>query len=296
LVLSTLRQPRYLGLFGLMLVVATVCGLAGTWQIARFEQKRTANHHLRADDRDLAADISNVLGPAASPTSDGHAQKFRSVTAAGSYLPAEQTLLRGQTINNDVGYLVLTPLRTEQGVLLIARGFLPQTGAADSSPQVPAAPTGPVTITARLQPADRKPDRFGQLPGQQVDSVNPAAQASRLHSPVWPAYAELLTGQPGSNGLQIIPGPDLSNPAGGAEEPQHAAYVLQWYLFGLFALAAPFILAAAEQRRDAEQRPRTGQRPRAEPTLDPPARSRAAKKADRQARKAALDDRLAGRA
>jgi cytochrome oxidase assembly protein ShyY1 len=289
LVLTTLRQPRYLGLFGLMLVVATVCGIAGTWQVARFEQKRAANHHLRADDRSVAADISSVLGPAASPTSDGHAQKFRSVTATGSYLPAEQTLLRGQTINNDVGYLVLTPLRTEQGVLLIARGFLRQTGAADSSPQVPAAPTGPVTVTARLQPADRKPDRFGQLPGQQVDSVNPAAQASRLHSPVWPAYAELLTGQPGTSGLQVIPGPDLSNPAGGAEEPQHAAYVVQWYLFGLFALAAPFILAAAERRRDAEEAPRNS-------TPSPTEESANSRKAARQARKAALNDRLAGRA
>lgn len=288
--LTTLRQPRYLGLFGLMLVVATICGIAGTWQVARFEQKRTANHHLRADDRDLPADISSVLGPAASPSSDGHAQKFRPVTATGSYLPTEQTLLRGQTINNDVGYLVITPLRTQQGVLLIARGFLPQTGAADSSPKVPAAPSGPVTVTARLQPADRKPDRFGQLPGQQVDSINPAAQSHRLQDPVWPAYAELLTGQPGTSGLEVIPGPDLSNPAGGAEEPQHAAYVVQWYLFGLFALAAPFILAAAERRREAEAAPT-----RAVPEQQPehPATSR---KAARQARKTSLDDRLAGKA
>jgi cytochrome oxidase assembly protein ShyY1 len=290
-VLTTLRQPRYLGLFGLMLVVAVVCGIAGSWQIARFEQKRAANHHLRADDRDVPADISSVLGPAASPSSDGHAQKFRSITATGSYLPAEQTLLRGQTINSDIGYLVVTPLRTQQGVLLIARGFLPQTGAADSSPSVPPAPTGSVTVAARLQPADRKSDRFGQLPGQQVDSINPILQASRIHAPVWPAYAELLAGQPGGNGLQVIPGPDLSNPAGGAEEPQHAAYVVQWYLFGLFALAAPFILAAVEQRRDAEDAPARAT-PNQPEQPEEPAKTR---KAARQARKASLDDRLAGR-
>src|SRR6185437_12470826 len=193
-----------------------------------------------------------------------------------------------QTINSDVGYLVVTPLRTQQGVLLIARGFLPQTGVANSSPRVPPAPSGPVTVTGRLQPADRKADRFGQLPGQQVDSINPTSQSARIHSPVWPAYAELLAGQPGGSGLQVIPGPDLSNPAGGAEEPQHAAYVVQWYLFGLFALAAPFILAAAERRRDAEDAPRS-----AIPIQpEQPARSR---KAARQARKDSLDDRLAGR-
>ncbi|HJQ00943.1 MAG TPA: SURF1 family protein [Jatrophihabitans sp.] len=270
--LATLRQPRYLGLFGLMLVLAIVCGIAGTWQIYRFEQKRTANHHLRADNRDVPVDIGTALGPAASPTSTGRAEKFRPVTATGSYLAANETLLRGQTVDGDVGYLVLTPLRTEHGVLLVARGFVPETGAAKSSPPVAPAPTGSLTVTARLEPADSRPDKFGQLPGRQVDSVNAEQQASRIGSPVWPGYAELLAGQPGTAGLRVIPGPDMSNPAGGAVEPQHAAYVVQWYLFGLLALAAPFILAAAEQRRDEESEP-------AKPT-----------------KKASLDDRLAGRA
>jgi cytochrome oxidase assembly protein ShyY1 len=35
-------------------------------------------------------------------------------------------------------------------------------------------------------------------------------------------------------------------------EPQHAAYVVQWFLFGGLALAAPFVLANAERRRDRD--------------------------------------------
>jgi cytochrome oxidase assembly protein ShyY1 len=131
-------------------------------------------------------------------------------------------------------------------------------------------------VTARLQPADTKPDRFGRLPAGQVESVNPAEQAGRIGAPVWNGYAELLPGQPGTAGLTALPEPDMSNPAGGAEEPQHAAYVVQWYLFGLLALCAPFVLAAAERRRDA-----------AEAAEDPE---------QRKSRKASLDDRLAGRA
>ena len=45
-----------------------------------------------------------------------------------------------------------------------------------------------------------------------------------------------------------MPAPDLSNPAGGALEPQHFAYVIQWYLFAILALAAPFVMARAETR------------------------------------------------
>ncbi len=294
--LKTLRQPRYLGLFGLMVILATVCGIAGTWQIFRFEQKHDANHHLRADDRDIPAPIGGALGPASAPTSNGQVQKFRHITATGTYLPAEQTLLRGQTIDGDIGYVVITPLKTTDGVLLVARGFITQTGAAETSPSVPAAPSGQVIVTARLQPADHKPDRFGKLPGVQVDAVNAAEQSSRVRAPVWDGYAELLDGQPGTSGLKVIPGPDLSNPAGGAEEPQHAAYVVQWYLFAILALSAPFILAAAERRRDEESNRSRPIKTGAAQAGTGSATTEDGKSKDRKARKASLDDRLAGRA
>ncbi len=286
--LSTLRQPRYLGLFGLVLVIAVICGLAGTWQAERFQDKREANQRLRADTQNRPLDVTAVLGKAGSPTSDGAAQRFRPVTATGVYLSQHETLVRQQSVGGDVGVIVLTPLRTGDGVLLVARGFVRQTGAATTTPPIPASPSGTVSITGRLEPAGSKPDQYGRLPGRQVESVNPAEQAGRIGAPVWNGYAELLAGQPGATGLTTLPGPDLSNPAGGAEEPQHAAYVVQWYLFALLALCAPFVMAAAERRRDraAEPLPVKVEGP----TGQPPTGRAAAK-----AKKASLDDRLAGR-
>jgi len=215
-VLTLLRQPRYLGLFGLMVVLAAICGLAGTWQVARFHQKHDANQKLRIDNRDRPAAVAAVLGNAAAPISNGKDQKFRHVTATGTYLGGKETLLRNQTVGSDVGYIVLTPLRTKAGVLIIARGFVTQTGAATTTPPVPASPSGTVTVTARLEPAETKADRFGRLPARQVETVNPAAQASRIGTPVWNGYGELLAGQPGTTGLTPLPDPDMSNPAGGA--------------------------------------------------------------------------------
>jgi len=284
-VLSILRQPRYLGLSSLMIVIAIVCSLAGTWQIYRYGEKHSANHHLRTDAHDSSTPIATALGPAIAPTSNGQADKFRIITATGRYLPASQTLLRGQsTDDNNVGYFVITPLQTSDGVLLVARGFITQNNAADTSPSVPAPPTGAVTISARLQPASTSADKFGRLPGVQIDNVNATSQAQRLKQPVWNAYAELLPDQAGGTGLQAIPAPDLSNPAGGAEEPQHLAYVVQWYLFAALALAAPLVMARAELKRDRE----TGRSPE-QPKTDT-TRQR------RKDRKASLDDRLAGRA
>ena len=291
--LATLRQPRYLGLFGLMLVVATLCCLAGSWQVIRFGEKHRANHELRHNNKDVLADVSTVLGPADQQISDGHAQQFRHVTATGTYLAASQTLWRGQNVNGDAGYVVITPLRTTHGVLLIARGFVPLTASASSSPQVSAPPDGQVTVTVRLQPGDSHSDRFATLPTGQIETVNPSEQSQRLHSLVWNGYGELLDSQPGTAGLQVIPGPDLSNPAGGAVEPQHAAYVVQWFLFAGLALAAPFVLANAESRRDrGSGGPRGSDGSSGSDASDRTGRSA---RAARKARKASLDDRLAGR-
>lgn len=251
-VLETLRQRRYLGLFAIVLVIAIICGLAGTWQIARFKEKHDANRELRANNRDQTVDVAQALGPVTAPVIAGDAAEFRHVRATGTYLAGDETLVRGQTVNSDVGYLVLTPLQTADGVLLVVRGFVPQTAQALDTPTVPSPPTGQVTVIARVRPTTTKNDRYGQLPKNQVDTINPVAQAARLRAPVWTSYAELLPNQSGGAGLTAIPSPDLSNPAGGAVEPQHMAYILQWYLFAGLALAVPFVLGAAERRREAE--------------------------------------------
>lgn len=298
--LETLRQRRYLGLVAATLVVALVCFAAGTWQIARFKEKHHANSELRGNNNHSVTEISKVLGPASAATPVGQVDALRHVSASGTYLTAGETLVRGQIVNGSVGYLVLTPFKTDHGVLLIVRGFVGQTERAAQTPKVAAAPSGVQALTARLQPAMTKQDRFGALPANQIESINPSEQAKRLGAPVWNGYAELLAGQPGTSGLTAIPDPDMSNPAGGAEEPQHAAYVAQWYIFGLLALALPFVLAAAERKRDAEDTADSAAEPMsadevgdATPAAPEGARPGPARQS-RKARRAELDQRLAG--
>lgn len=300
-VLETLRRRRYLGLFAATFFVALVCFAAGTWQIARFKEKHHANTELRGNNDHSVTEISQVLGPAVAATPVGQLDALRHVSASGTYLTSDETLVRGQIVGGSVGYLVLTPFKTDQGVLLIVRGFVGQTERAAQTPKVPAAPSGVQTLTARLRAAMTKQDRFGALPANQVESINPGEQSKRLGAPVWNGYAELLAGQPGTGGLTAIPDPDMSNPAGGAEEPQHAAYVVQWYIFGLLALALPFVLAAAERKRDAEDAADGAEDARANGAAadasapgdnpDPPVRARRS----RRERRAELDQRLAGR-
>ena len=143
---------------------------------------------------------------------------------------------------------MLTPLRTSAATLLVVRGFVAARADGSAPSAIAAPPAGPVTVHARAQPGETKTDRGGGLPAGQLLSINPADQAARLGGAVYDGYADLENGAPGTSGLTAIPPPSLSNPAGGAVEPQHFAYIIQWYLFALLALAAPVAMARAERR------------------------------------------------
>ena len=284
--LRTLRQPRYAALSLLMLIVAAGCVAAGTWQISRLEGKVAANDALRANAHATAAPVDTVLPLVGHRTPSTDAIAFRTVTATGTYDSDRQQLVRQRSVGGADGDYVLTPLFTHHGVLLVVRGFVAT--SSTGVPAVPPAPGGTVTVTARVEPGENGADHAASLGRGQVDTINPRSQAMRLGTQVYAGYAELDAGQPGTAGLTTLPAPDLSNPAGGAVEPQHVAYIIQWYLFALLALAAPFVVARAETRVpqereiDAERKPR--RHVEQEPAEQTAEQARAARLADRYGR------------
>lgn len=246
--LRALREPRYAALSALMAVVALACIGAGTWQIIRFEQKVHANDVLTANAHAAPAPVGDVLPLTTQPAPSTDAVRYRPVTASGHYDPAHQGLVRLRSVNGTNGFYVLTPLVTKHAVLLVARGFVAQ--QADGSPpaKVAAPPAGTVSVSGRVQTGESQADLPSGIPAGQLRSINPSDQAQRLRRPVYNGSIELLAGQPGTHGLTPIPAPGLSNPAGGAIEPQHFAYIIQWYLFAMLAVAAPFAMMRADRR------------------------------------------------
>ncbi|MCU1689911.1 MAG: rane protein, partial [Jatrophihabitantaceae bacterium] len=256
-VLALFLRPRYLVVWLLVAVVAAGCGVAGYWQWQRLHEKHAANVELRSNSKGAPIDVQDLLPDASSPDAVSAAKdaKFRQVSATGVYDPAGEVVVRGQTVGStdegagELGFLVLTPLRLQSGeTALVGRGFIKATQDATATPVVPAPPTSQVSVTARVMPAESKHDKYGELPQRQVDSINSADARTRLGTPVLAGYLELEADQPGGSGLTAIPAPDLSNPAGGAIEPQHLAYVIQWFVFALLALILPFVLARADLR------------------------------------------------
>jgi cytochrome oxidase assembly protein ShyY1 len=243
-VLATLRQGRYLALLAVGVVLAVGCTLAGVWQADRYGEKRVANAELRHNGAGPAEPVDSVL---AVDREVGPAARFRVVTATGRYDVGRQLLVRRREVDRRAGFLVLTPLRTSGGALLVVRGFVPATGAATQTPAVPDPPAGTVTVTGRVQPSEPGVQRAGLPPGQ-VERIDVPTLATRLGAPTYGGYVELVSASPPDSGLIPVPPPDLSNPAGGAFEGQHLAYVVQWYFFALLALALPVVLAVLDRR------------------------------------------------
>lgn len=253
--LWALRQPRYAATAALMFAVAALCIAAGTWQVSRYEQKVRENHDLRANAHApavaLTPDLVQLVGHGPVPGRD--AIRYRTVSVSGTFIDGHQQYARNESIGQTRGYYVLDPLRTDNGVLLVVRGFVADSGGNATPHADTALPAGRVTVTGRLQTPDSGSDDAGRLPSHELQTINPAQQAKALGSPVYDAYLILKAHQPGTSGLRAVPAPDLSNPAGGAAEWQHLAYVIQWYIFALLALSAPFAIARHDVR-EARQR------------------------------------------
>jgi cytochrome oxidase assembly protein ShyY1 len=248
-VLAMLRQGRYLALLAVGVALAVGCTAAGVWQWHRYGEKRQANATLRHNDAEAAAPLDTVLAVGRPVRPD---QRFRIVSATGRYDAAGQVLVRQRVVDGRTGFLVLTPLRTAGGTdLLVVRGFVAATGAATQSPAVPDPPAGTVTLTGRVQESERGPEPAGLPPGQ-VEHIDVSTLGARLGAPVYGGYVERVSSTPREPAaLVAIPPPDLSNPAGGALEGQHLAYVVQWFFFALLALALPVVLAVLDRRAEA---------------------------------------------
>ncbi|MGI8697035.1 MAG: SURF1 family protein [Mycobacteriales bacterium] len=240
-----LRQPRYAVLLAIAVLIATGCCIAGVWQIHRYDLKHSTNDTLRGSDHAAITPVGDLL---TTRPLTGDRLQFRRVSATGHYDPAGQLLVRQREVNDSPAYLIMTPLRIAAGpTLLVVRGWLPANTSADRRLTGPTPPTGPVTIVARVYPSEPARSEAG-LPAGQIDRLSVPAIAARLGTTTYGGYAELIDQTPTPHGLRVLPGPDMSNPAGGAFEPQHLAYVGQWFIFALIALGAPYVLIRIDRR------------------------------------------------
>jgi len=233
---------RWLGYAALVVVFAVVCGLLSWWQ---FSRNAEAQERIRqvVDNWDAAPRaIGDYLD---SPgTAFDLADTWSPVRLTGRYDAANQLLVRGRPLNGAVGFEVLVPLVLEGGgTVVVDRGWVPvgrdQAVVPDS---VPSAPSGEVTVVARLK-AGESSIAGRDAPAGQVATIDLRLVAADT------GIADLYTG---AYVLLASEDPAVATPTLTARpDPDPGpflSYAVQWILFAVMAAVA-FIWAFRNERR-----------------------------------------------
>ncbi|GAA1348635.1 SURF1 family protein [Falsarthrobacter nasiphocae] len=222
-----LASPQWAGWFLFTCLIAIVCSMLGQWQLHRRDEVRATNAKVAANyDRSPVAyaearDQFADLDPS---------QEWLPVRVSGTYLAEKSTVIRNRTNTSQAGYDIVVPLRTASGdVIAVNRGWVPLGSAGQGRPdEVPAPPSGEVTVTVRLRPGE--PHIGRSAPAGQAASIELPFIAAQTGLPLEEsAYGQLVSEDP-APAQSLRPG---ERPA--TDEGPHLSYAMQWYTFGLMA-------------------------------------------------------------
>jgi cytochrome oxidase assembly protein ShyY1 len=245
-VLGVLRTPRWI-LFGLIAIgLAVTMIFLGRWQWHRFDERSSYNARIDAHAAAAPVPVEGVLRIGRWPrTSD----QFLRVTMTGTYDPRHQMLIRARTVNGNVGYEVVTPLRLGNGTaVLVDRGWLPPGSAADTTtePHVPAAPTGRVTVVGQVRMPETEAGPVQWRNGHvEVRRINTARLAGTLPYPAYDGYVTLTSQSPPADRAFV------GIPIDRQDAAMNLAYIVQWWLFSGMTIVGYFLLVRWEARKRA---------------------------------------------
>lgn len=248
MILSLLRTRRWIGFTALVVGAIVGFGLLSQWQWNRADERRAERVELQAA---VDAPPAPLAGLAVSAEGGvATADQWRSVTVTGEYLPETQVLVRKRPLDAKNGFWTMTALRADEGtVVWVNRGWLSTSGDALSTPDAPAPPPAPVTVTGYLRPFEASdPDANDGLPAGQVAAVSPAVLPTVAEP--FGGYLQLSDSDPEQTGLIAIPLPTV-------DEGRNVSYAVQWLLFAFVAMGGWYFFLRREALEDAQRQAAT---------------------------------------
>lgn len=254
--LRFLLRPGWVALILVCVAFTYLCfTVLAPWQLGKNTRTSRENQQI-ADSLNTPPVALKTLLPQQDSSAPG--AQWRQVTATGHYLPDVRVLARLRVVDGEQAFEVLMPFVVDGGpTVLVDRGFVrPEQGS--HVPPIPAAPTQPVTITARLrdsEPVVQGKDPFTRDGYQQVYSVSTGQVAALTGVPLTGSYLQLIENQPG--GLGVIGVPHL-------DAGPYLSYGIQWVLFGVLAPIALGYFVYSEvraRRRDKQSQAPAKQKP-----------------------------------
>ena len=229
----------------LAVVFAIACAFLSNWQFSR-NQERSADLALIETNYDaVPVPVTSVL-----TGTDGFDPdtEWLPVVLQGQYLPDEQLLARNRPHGGTSAFEVLTPFRLDDGrVFVVNRGWVPPASDSSDPAEVPAPPTGEVSVTVRLRPGEPAPASGRGAPAGQVPVIDLDAIAQRTGpDTVTAAYGLMVSESPAPAERPTA----LTSPT---EDPgPYLSYAIQWILFAVmgFIFIGYVIRTEIAQRRE----------------------------------------------
>ncbi|GAA0909085.1 SURF1 family protein [Pseudonocardia zijingensis] len=225
---------------GWIALVVAVIGFAAAaftllapWQFGREEQREAQQRAIDVASATPPVPLVELVPPGEQVAPD---DEWRQVTVQGTFVPDGEGLVRLRVVDGQPAVEVLTPFRTSDGRLFtVNRGSVAAASGA-SAPDVAAAPTELVTLTARLRLDETDPQGRAAIESdghRQVYAADSRALAAATGMPLEPGFLQLSDGQPGV--LRALP---VAPTTGGGAPFTNFSYALQWITFGVIALFA----------------------------------------------------------
>ena len=276
-----LLSRRWAGFTVFVLILAYGTWWLGQWQFDRLEDRKASNQIVRVNEHAEPAPVSDVLAPGQKVAEK---DEWRRVTATGTYAVDDTIIWRYRTPDDAKGVDIVVPLVLADGsAVLVDRGWL-QTESQDEFEDLPAPPSGEVTITGWVR-ADGTGDStdVAQVDGYHATRALSSTQVAKVvDEPLLTGWLHLDTESPEpATQLRKADLPELDN-------GPHFFYGLQWWFFGVLAIAGFFYLMYDERRTQRQDAPaQDDDTADSDEPADERSRKKAAKLAQKQAVKAA---------
>lgn len=246
--LRFLLSRRWIGFAIFVVLLAAACARLGVWQIHRLEHRQAENAVITRHLGSAPVPLSSVLRPGEQVDDQS---EWTRVRATGRYDVAHEVTVAFTTRDGAPGVDVVTPLVMADGpAVLVDRGWLSTKNTRERPANVPAPPTGEVTVMGWLrQDSDADDNAIEPLDGQ-VRAISSKGMASSVPRDLVDGYLNLRSQNPSAaKPLELEPKPELG-------QGPHFFYALQWWFFGGLAVFGLFWFAWVElkERRVGQAR------------------------------------------
>ena len=243
---SFLRSPRWIAALIVVATVVAVFVALGNWQLSRHREVQLGNQISSARIAAEPADLGSML--TAAGTSVDSLENRRAI-AEGSFVPAEEVLVRNQVNNGVAGFHVVTPFRFGEATILVNRGWVP---LALDTPPIDAAPPPDGTLEVELLLRASQPiPAVGRIePEGRLEVIN-RIDLDRLGeqfpdlAPVW---GQLISPDEAERFPVALETPTFD------DDGPHLAYAVQWFLFALTTVVGSVFLIRSTGRKAARRR------------------------------------------